>query len=119
VFTLHLGLLSIKGPFSQKTCFPKEEFSNEMFLNFLHIIFIVAPICLFFLQSNLKKYEFLKVHKFCQILCFILKNFHNFKSYQIMLTLSSLIFYSIRCKFLKTTYTLYHIYMSKRTHELF
>jgi formate hydrogenlyase subunit 4 len=28
-----------------------------------------------FLQSNLEKYEFLKVHIFCQILCFIFKCF--------------------------------------------
>ncbi len=33
------------GHFSQKTCFLKEEFSNEMFWNFLYIVFIVAPIC--------------------------------------------------------------------------
>jgi hypothetical protein len=51
------------------------------------------------LQSNLEKYKYLKVHKFCQILCFILKICHNSKSYQNMLTLSSLIFYVISYKF--------------------
>jgi len=51
--------------FSQKTCFPKKEFSNEMFWNFLYILFIVAPICNFLLQSDLEKYKFLKVRKFC------------------------------------------------------
>jgi len=51
--------------FPTKTCFCKEEFSNEMFFKKLYIVFIVAPICHFFLQSNLEKYDFLKMHRFC------------------------------------------------------
>ncbi len=31
--------------FPKKHVFPKDEFSNEMFWNFLYIVFIVAPIC--------------------------------------------------------------------------
>jgi hypothetical protein len=42
----------------------------------------------------LNKYEFLKACKFCQILHFILKIYHNFESYQNMLT--TLVFVS--CK---------------------
>ncbi len=37
-------------------------------------------------QSLLNKYEFFKVCKFCQMLCFILKFYYNLKSYQNMLT---------------------------------
>jgi hypothetical protein len=94
--------------FYQKIGFPKQEISNEMFWNVLYIEFIVTPICHLFLQSNLEKYRFLKVHRFCEILCFIFKICHNFKSYQNMLTLSSLIFCIIRYDFKKTKYTLHH-----------
>ncbi len=59
------------------------------------------------LQSNLNKYEFLKVHRFCQILCLILKTCHNLKSYQNMLTISSLIFYILSYNF-----TLNNIYIA-------
>jgi hypothetical protein len=52
-----------------------------------------------FLESNLEKYKFLKVHNCCQIVCFILKKIHNFKSYENMLTFSSLIFYVISYNF--------------------
>jgi hypothetical protein len=78
---------------------------------FFFIIFIVAPIYPFFLQSILNKCEFFKVYTLCQILCFVLKNCHNFKSYQNMLTFSILISYIISCNFIWTTYTLHHIYM--------
>jgi len=44
-----------------------------------------------FYKSNLSKYEFLKMYKFYQILCFILKNDHNFKLFHNMLKFSSLI----------------------------
>jgi hypothetical protein len=66
-----------------------------------------------FLQSNLEKYKFLKVHKFCQILCFVLKICHNFKSYENMLTLSSFFKNIISYNFLKKTYILHHIYFFK------
>jgi hypothetical protein len=68
----------------------------------------------FFLQSNLEKYKFLKVHKFCYILCFILKICHNFKSYQNMLTLSSLIFNIISYKFFfNNIYIASHLHVEK------
>jgi len=106
--------MSFLGPFSQKTYFPKEEFSNEMFWNFLYIVFIVAPICHVFLQSNLEKYKFLKVHKFCQFFCFILKICYNFKSYQNMLTFSSLILYIISYKIFKNNiYIASHLHVKK------
>jgi hypothetical protein len=67
-----------------------------------------------FLQSNLEKYNFLKVHKFCQFFYFILKKNHNFNSYQNMLTLSHLIFYIISYKFLKNNiYIASHLHVEK------
>ncbi len=66
------------GPFSQKTCFLQEEFSNEMFWNFFYFLFIISPICHFFLQSNLEKYEVLKVHRLILIINInILSNFEK------------------------------------------
>jgi hypothetical protein len=64
-----------------------------------------------FLQSNLEKYEFLKVHRVCQILCFVLKICHNFKLDLNMLTISSLIFYVISYKF-----SLNNIYIASHLH---
>jgi hypothetical protein len=102
--------------FFPKTCFPQEEFSNEMFWNFFFIVFIVVPIYIYILQSNLEKYEFLKVHRFCQILCFVLNFFHNVKSYQNMLTFSSFIFNVISYKFsLNNIYIASHLHVKKDT----
>ncbi len=67
-----------------------------------------------FLQSNLEKYDFLKVHRFCRVLCFVLKFCHNFKSYQNMLTLSSLFFYVISYKLsLNNIYIALHLHVEK------
>jgi len=41
---VHFGVF-----FFPKTCFPQEEFSNEMFWNFLYILFIITLIFHFFL----------------------------------------------------------------------
>jgi len=74
----------------------------------------------FFLQSNLEKYKFLKVHRFFQILCFILKICHNFKSYQNMLTFSSLIFYVIGYKFSSNNiYIASHLHVEKDSQIVF
>jgi hypothetical protein len=65
-----------------------------------------------FLQSNLAKYESLKIHIFT--LCFILKICHNFKSYQNVLTLSSLNFYVISYNFsLNNIYITSHLHVEK------
>ncbi len=40
------------GLLSKKTYFYKEEFSNEIFWNFLFIVFIVAPICSMFFYNQ-------------------------------------------------------------------
>jgi hypothetical protein len=36
----------------KKTCFHKEEFSNEIFWNILFILFVVAPICYMFFYNQ-------------------------------------------------------------------
>ncbi len=41
------------GLFAKKTCFYKEKFSNEMFGNYLFIVFIVAPICHMFVHNQI------------------------------------------------------------------
>jgi len=92
VFTLHLELLSFLKSFCQKKCFPEKEFSNEIFWKNIYCTYNCPNMSYFYSQSNLNIYDFLKVHRFCQILCFVLKNWHNFKSYQNMLTFSILIF---------------------------
>jgi hypothetical protein len=87
------------GPFSQKACFFKKGIFKWIFLKyFIYCIYSCPNMSYVFLQSNLEKYKFLKVHRFCQILCFILKKFHNFKSYENMLKFSSLIVYIISYK---------------------
>jgi hypothetical protein len=68
----------------------------------------------FFLQSNFEKYKFLKVHTFCQILCFVLKICHNFKSYQKMLTLPKFFLNVISYKFLiNNIYIVSHLHVEK------
>jgi hypothetical protein len=67
-----------------------------------------------FLQSNLEKYSFLKMNRFCQILCFLLKKNYNFKSYENMLTISSLVFDGISYKFsLNNIYIASHLHVEK------
>jgi len=74
----------------------------------------------FFIQSNLEKYEFLKMHNFWQILCLNLKICHNFKSYQNMLTISSLIFDVISYKFyLNNIYITSHLHVKKDSWTVF
>ncbi len=89
-------------------------------LNFFIYCIYSCPNVSFFLQSNLKKYKFLKVHIFCQILCFIFLKFHNFKSYQNMLTFSSLIFYVISYKFfLNNIYIASHLHVKRDSWTFF
>jgi hypothetical protein len=60
-----------------------KQFLSEIFCNLLLKIHIVAPIHHMFLVNHFfNKYEFFKVCKFCWILCFILKIYHNFELYQ-------------------------------------
>ncbi len=93
LFTLHLGLLSFLGSFCQKNMFSYRGIFNWNILKlFIYCIYSFSNMSYVCLQSNLNKYGFAKVHRLCQILCFVLKNCHNFKSYQNMLTFSSLIF---------------------------
>ncbi len=65
------------------------------------------------LQSNLNKYDFSKVHRVCQFFCFVLKNCHNFKSCQNMLTFSSLIFYIISYNFSLNNIIASHLHVVK------
>jgi hypothetical protein len=51
--------------------------------------------------------------RFCQILCFVLKNCHNFKSYQNMLIFSSLSSYIISYSFSLNKYIASHLYIIK------
>jgi len=57
------------------------------------------------------------MYRFCQILCFVLKNCHNFKSYQNMLTFSSLVSYVNLYIYLKKIYIASHLHVVK-TFEL-
>ncbi len=58
----------------EKTYFCKEEFSNEIFWDFLFILFIVAPIChMFFYNLFWINTNFWKCTNFVR-LCFVLKN---------------------------------------------
>jgi hypothetical protein len=115
MFILHLALLSFWGSFFPKIIvFLKRNFERNVLKLFIYYIYSCPIMSYVFLQSNLEKYKFLKVHKFCQILCFILKIYHNFKSYQNMLTLSSLIFYVISYKFfLNNIYIASHLHIKK------
>jgi len=61
-----------------------KEFLNESFCRLLLIIHIVLMI--------VNRYGFFKVCKFCQILHFILKIYHNFESYQKLLTILAFFF---------------------------
>ncbi len=115
MFISHLGLLSFLGFFFPKNIFSSRRiFKLNVLKLFLYCIYSCPNMSYVFLQSNLEKYKFLKVHKFCQILCFVLKICHNFKSYQNMLTLSSLIFYVISYKFsLNNIYIPLHLHVKK------
>jgi hypothetical protein len=73
------------------------------FLNFIIVFFLNEIFCNFllklysFLNTSYVNLcwiiiSFLKVRTFCQILCLILKNDHNFKSYQNMLIILSFSF---------------------------
>ncbi len=120
MFTLHLGLLSFLGSFFPKNMFFSKGFSNEIFWNILYRIYSCPNMSYYFLQSNLETYKFLKMHKFCQILCFILKICHNFKSYQNMLTISGFIFYIISYKFsLNNIYIASHLHVKKDSWTFF
>ncbi len=100
--------------FSRKYVFLKRNFQMKCFETF-YILYLQLPqYVMFFSNQILKKYQFLKMHIFCQILCFVLKFFHNFKSYQNLLTLSSLIFYVITYKFsLNNIYIPSHLHVKK------
>jgi len=81
---------------------------------FIYCIYSYPSMSHVFLQSILNKYENLKVYKYCEILCFILKICHNFKSYQNMLTFSSLISYIINYNFyLNNIYITSHLHVEK------
>ncbi len=113
--------MSFWGPFSQNTCFLKEEFSNEMFWHFIYIVFIVAPIChIFFYNQIWRNMNFWKCTNFAIFLCFVLKTSHNFKSYQNMLTLSSLIFNITSYKsFFNNIYIASHLHVEKNSWTFF
>jgi len=56
----------------------------------------------------------MRIFESAQILCFVLKICHNFKSYQTMLTFSNLIFYIIRYNFsLSNIYIVSHLHVTK------
>jgi hypothetical protein len=106
------------GPFSQKTCFPQEKFSIEMFWIFLYIVFIVAPTShMFFYNEIWRNTNFWKWTDFV----FHLENLScNFKSYQNMLTFSSLIFYVVIYKFcLNNIYIASHLHVEKYSWTFF
>jgi hypothetical protein len=102
---------------TKKHVFINRNFQMKYFELFIYCIYSYPSMSHVFVQSILNKYENLKVYKYCEILCFILKICHNFKSYQNMLTFSSLISYIINYNFYLNN-TLHHIYMLKRIHEL-
>jgi hypothetical protein len=69
-----------------------------------------------FLELILNKYEFFLVYRFRHILCFILKKCHNSKSYQNMLTFSTLIYYIISYNFsFKNIYIASHLHVVKNS----
>jgi hypothetical protein len=53
----------------------------KYFETFFYCIYSFPNMSYVFLQPILNKYEKLKMNRFFQILCFVLKNCHNFKSY--------------------------------------
>ncbi len=78
------GLWVLFNPFS---FFHMKEFLDEIFCNLLLKIHIVAPIFHMFCVNHC--WINMKISKrviFFHILHFILKNYHNFESYQSMLT---------------------------------
>ncbi len=72
--------------FRHFSLFHMKEFLNELFFSMLLKIHSCPNRSQVLCQTLLKKYQFFKVCKFCQILRFILKIYHNFESYQNMLT---------------------------------
>jgi hypothetical protein len=74
------------------SCFMAFVIQNKTILIKIHII---VPINhMFCVDHCLNKYEFLKMCRFCQILCFVLKIYYNFESYQnIQITLGFCLLY--------------------------
>jgi hypothetical protein len=63
--------------FPKKCVFLKKNFQMKCFLKIIYFIYNF-PICqMFFYNQIWRNMIFLKVHRFCQILCFILKICHN------------------------------------------
>jgi hypothetical protein len=77
-----------QGTFVKKSFFHKEEFSNEILQLVIYFIYSCHSMSHIFWKSNLSRNENLKVHRFYQILCFILKNECNFKLHHNMLKCS-------------------------------
>jgi hypothetical protein len=103
-----------RGTFVKKPFFHKEEFSNEILQLVIYFIYSCHSMSHIFWKSNLSRYEFLKVHKFYQILCFILKNEHNFKLYYNILKCSILFFCVINYNFpLNNIYIASHLHVVK------
>jgi hypothetical protein len=69
------------------------EFLNKIFCNLVIKNTYSCPnISHVLSQSLLNKHKIFKVCKLCQILCFILKFYHSFESYQIMLIILGFFF---------------------------
>jgi hypothetical protein len=79
--------------FSPKNVFfLKRNFPMKCFENFIYCIYSCPNMSYVFLQSNLEKYEFLKMHRFCvSSWKFVIISNHT-------LTFSSLFFYVINYK---------------------
>jgi hypothetical protein len=86
-----------------------KEFLNEIFCDLL--LKIISPIDDIFCDNHfLNKYEFFKVCTFCQILCFVLKIYHNFESYQNMLITLGFFLYH------KLNFVLYIMHITPHLH---
>jgi hypothetical protein len=90
-----------------------KEFLNEIFCNLLLKIHIVTPIDHMFCVNHCWiDMNFSKFWKFCQILHFILKFYHNFESYQNILIILGFYFLVIK----KYNFVLYVMHITPHLH---
>jgi hypothetical protein len=97
----------------KKQVFIKRNFQIIFFESF-YVLYLQLPqyVIHFFIVN----FEYIRIFERIHIwldLCFLLKKCHNFKSYQNILTFSSLVFYIISFNFSLKTYILHHIICCK------
>jgi hypothetical protein len=112
--TMVLFKVLFESPIAKKSFFHKKGFLNQISQLVIYCICSCPSMSKKIIKSNFNKYEFLKMYKFYQILCFISKNDHNFKLYHNMLKFPSVISCIISYNFfLNNIYITSHLHVVK------